>query len=434
VKTQLLDDDSADSSGDDPDSEMHRLADLDADLKGWYMHTTGVGRPMSMVQTLAGLDVSKLSKRRLPPGNISGLYANYLLQRGVAKRKVKQPEQSMMSKETIATVSSESESGHDDATTLCLERPSAASWSCFYRRWKEHWSLVLEFAHESTHATCDDCCTYKHEMKGWLSMLQSDVSSTVLERMLVYQRHLSAVAADRSFVNGLRHMASSMTGAPGDEFLLVIIDGMDQAKWRLPRFPELRTPKSAAHLQRPTVVVEAVWVVGHRLDFYLLDKDQRHDSNSIQECIAQSVEKVAASYESKTSKMPRTIILVADNTVREAKNQFLFKYWSIHIAKNKFDLCLQVHMRAGHTHDVLGRPTGPNHLDFLNQNGDVCVCVASVCLCVFVFLCVWVSLCLCVCVSVCLCVCVSVSLCACVSLCLCVCLSVCLCVCASVHL
>lgn len=205
-------------------------------------------------------------------------------------------------------------------------------------------------------------------MKGWLTQLQSDVASAVLENMTGYQRHLSAVAADRSFINGLRVAVSScpdVAGASGSsersmrpsDYLLVIIDGMDQAKWRLPRFPELRIPKSAAHLQRPTVVVEAVWVAGHRLDFYLLDKDQHHDSNSIQECLAVSLERVAEFYRSQKSldSMPRTIILVADNTVREAKNQYLFKYWAIHVAKNRFDICLQLHMRAGHTHDVLGQ-------------------------------------------------------------------------------
>ena len=357
LKSELLDDESDDSSDDDfVPGVTQRLKDLDADLMHWYSFTAGAARTMSVVQSTGGLDVSKMAKRRLPPGNVSGLYANYLLYSGVKSRP------STLGESDVICVSSESEEDADGH--IQLDRPSAASWSCFYNRWKTHWSLVLEFGHKSTHATCDECCNYKHEMKGWLNSLQSDVENEVFENMVKYQRHLAAVAADRSFINGLRMAASiqqtsSTSQTLGGEYLLVIVDGMDQAKWRLPRFPELRTPKSAAHLNRPTVVVEAVWVVGHRLDFYLLDKDQHHDSNSIQECIAQSLEKVAASYESKKSKMPRSIILVADNTVRESKNQFMFKYWITHIIKNKFDLCLQLHMRAGHTHDVLGQPTGP---------------------------------------------------------------------------
>lgn len=357
LKSELLDDESADSSDDDFEPGVgQRLKDLDADLVQWYSFTAGTARPMSIVQSAGGLDVSKMAKRRLPPGNISGLYANYLLYSGLKGRP------SGLGESDVIPVSSESEEDADGH--IQLDRPSAASWTCFYNRWKTHWSLVLEFGHESTHATCDECCNYKHEMKGWLNSLQSDVENHIFENMVKYQRHLAAVAADRSFINGLRMAASipettRTSQTLGGEYLLVIVDGMDQAKWRLPRFPELRTPKSAAHLKRPTVVVEAVWVVGHRLDFYLLDKDQHHDSNSIQECIAQSLEKVAASFESKKSKMPRSIILVADNTVRESKNQFMFKYWITHIIKNKFDLCLQLHMRAGHTHDVLGQPTGP---------------------------------------------------------------------------
>ena len=59
----------------------------------------------------------------------------------------------------------------------------------------------------------------------------------------------------------------------------------------------------------------------------------------------------------------------------------------------------------------------------------VCVCVyVYVCVSLCVFVCVCVCLCVCVCVSVCVCVCVYVSVC----VCLCVCVCVCVCVCARV--
>lgn len=370
-RNQLGEADSSDSSDGDPLSEKHKLADLDKELKGWLLHTVEAGRTMDMIRSLGGADITGLPKRKLPPGNLSGLYANYLLQRGQAQEVAQKCRRSKKSEQSSASwqdVSSESEPEMGQQGDVVPELPSAASWSVFYKRWQEKWHLVFEFHHESAHSACDECCRYKQLMKGWLTQLQSDVASAVLENMTGYQRHLSAVAADRSFINGLRVAVSScpdVAGASGSsersmrpsDYLLVIIDGMDQAKWRLPRFPELRIPKSAAHLQRPTVVVEAVWVVGHRLDFYLLDKDQHHDSNSIQECLAVSLERVAEFYRSQKSldSMPRTIILVADNTVREAKNQYLFKYWAIHVAKNRFDICLQLHMRAGHTHDVLGQ-------------------------------------------------------------------------------
>ena len=59
------------------------------------------------------------------------------------------------------------------------------------------------------------------------------------------------------------------------------------------------------------------------------------------------------------------------------------------------------------------------HLALYSQNACVCVCV---------FVCVWVPLCVCVCVWVPLCVCVwgGASVCACVPLCVCACMRVCM--------
>ena len=93
----------------------------------------------------------------------------------------------------------------------------------------------------------------------------------------------------------------------------------------------------------------------------------------------------------------------------------------------------------------MGRPPSPilgkNSQKILVFLGDgspkaclfVCLCVwvsvspcVSLCLrvCASVFLCVCVSVCLCVCASECLCACVSVHICVCVSVCLCLCLCV----------
>jgi hypothetical protein len=306
---------------------------------------------LSSVRTLNGMDISALDKRKLPPGNITSLYAHYLLQRGALK--VQRDGTSRMSSEVLGDVSSEEEAWGP----VLPEHPTAASWTLFHKRWHDKWRFVLEFKHESQHATCDDCFHFKQATQGWLTKLQSDLMSETFQSMQEYQRHLAGTTADRAFGTSLRMGADSCSCAGRPDYFFIIADGMDQAKWRLPRFPELRTPKSAAHIVRPTVIVEGVWIVGRRIDFYLMDKNQHHDSNSIQECVALSLEKAIASLTSRGLDVPRCCIYLADNTVRESKNQYMLKYWAVHVARKKFDLCLQLHMRAGHTHDVLGAPT-----------------------------------------------------------------------------
>jgi hypothetical protein len=44
--------------------------------------------------------------------------------------------------------------------------------------------------------------------------------------------------------------------------------------------------------------------------------------------------------------VPRCCIYLADDTVRESKNQYMLKYWAVHVARKKFDLCVQLHMHA----------------------------------------------------------------------------------------
>jgi hypothetical protein len=43
----------------------------------------------------------------------------------------------------------------------------------------------------------------------------------------------------------------------------------------------------------------------------------------------------------------------ADNTVRESKNQIMFKYHSV-LVKKKIRTMIQLHMTVGHTHDRIG--------------------------------------------------------------------------------
>lgn len=147
-------------SSDEDNTEERRLKDLDRDLAAWYSHSTFLGSALTSLATLSGLDISKLEKRKLPPGNIIGLYAQYLLQRGaLLSRRSKKSRTSGMSMSTDA-VSSEAEGEHEGVeewSQVQPEPPSTASWSTFLASWTNKWRHVLEFKHESQHTVCDEC-------------------------------------------------------------------------------------------------------------------------------------------------------------------------------------------------------------------------------------------------------------------------------------
>ena len=82
---KALDAEVSETSSDEEDTEERRLKDLDRDLALRYSHSTAGGHMLASVRTLNGMDISALDKRKLPPGNITSLYAHYLLQRGALK-------------------------------------------------------------------------------------------------------------------------------------------------------------------------------------------------------------------------------------------------------------------------------------------------------------------------------------------------------------
>jgi len=266
----------ASSSSSDEEAEVHvaHSDDVETDWKKWFDYSTNAGGFTQLVWTGAGLDISKLAKRRLPPGNTARLYAMY-----VASNR--------------------------------LGADNVAGYGAFRRRWCEHWSQVLEFSQISDHSMCDKCYEFKMARKSFRRVRSVDLLEEHFAALRSYQLHLNKVFSERNVVwEFFEHAAHQALGiaSPGEGFLMVIADGMDQAKWRLPRWPSMTPTHKIGNFRRPTVCVEAVWIVGRRLDFYVLDKDQRHNSNSIIQCIAESMEKLADDFKRKNKPIPPILV------------------------------------------------------------------------------------------------------------------------------
>ena len=119
-----------------------------------------------------------------------------------------------------------------------------------------------------------------------------------------YSDHLSDVFVDRRLMETLICNAHLFK----DAYLVICGDGMDQAHWRLPRDPELKTVKALGSFQRPQCVLHMIWVFNVRIEFFILDSDQHHDSSMVTECMARTLEKVAADFESMGSVMPPALL------------------------------------------------------------------------------------------------------------------------------
>ena len=84
-----------------------------------------------------------------------------------------------------------------------------------------------------------------------------------------------------------------------------------------------------------------------------MDEVTKHDASSVVDMVAQTLEMIAKECEASQRPMPQTCLIIADNTVGEAKNQYLLAYLCNLCAAFKMRLCGLLCLRKSHTHDKL---------------------------------------------------------------------------------
>ena len=105
--------------------------------------------------------------------------------------------------------------------------------------------------------------------------------------------------------------------------VVVIVDGMDQAKFVYPRSTTVMASKELQNFQRPRLQVTGAIVHGHALMFVVSNFDHPKDSSASTEIIAHVLTRL------RQSGLPLHnchLHIQADNTTREVKNNTLLRY------------------------------------------------------------------------------------------------------------
>ena len=90
----------------------------------------------------------------------------------------------------------------------------------------------------------------------------------------------------------------------------------------------------------------------------VLDESTRHDSSSVLQIIAETLEQVSLICRRRNTSMPTKLLLIGDNCVRELKNTFTAQYLSNLIARRKMRLTGMLFLRKSHTHCKLDQIFG----------------------------------------------------------------------------
>jgi len=132
--------------------------------------------------------------------------------------------------------------------------------------------------------------------------------------------------------------------------LRIVMDGIDQAKFRLPR-----NTAGAADLEplwRPALHVTGVIIHGHIEVYYIMDTDRPKDANMNCTVLMRSLDILQEqSFSDHQFAMPRDVEIQTDNTAREGVNQTFAILNAYLNAADMFDQTLNARQTVGHTHN-----------------------------------------------------------------------------------
>ena len=95
---------------------------------------------------------------------------------------------------------------------------------------------------------------------------------------------------------------------------------MHEAKYQIPRDPDLRAAYRSSKFQRPKLKIHAAWAFGHVLRVAILEERTFHGSSMVRELLSLVLEDVMVECGRAGRPLPHTCVVVGDNTVKELKN------------------------------------------------------------------------------------------------------------------
>lgn len=183
---------------------------------------------------------------------------------------------------------------------------SPVAFSTFWRVWRTEFGH-LRFRRESSHAACSSCLHHR--------LLLRELSPYVVARKRqaqLYHTHLLAQYRDRQVYWSLR--GSSRLRVYGH--VVLIQDGMDQAKFMFPRGEALQA-KDLSTLIRPRLSITGVLAHGWSLLLAVSTPETKKDSSSSAELFCHMLTRL----QGLGVRLCDTVIhLFSDNTSRELKN------------------------------------------------------------------------------------------------------------------
>jgi len=223
------------------------------------------------------------------------------------------------------------------------------SKSTLYKAWAERWKKFIRFRNIGQGKRCKLCAQIDEERLN---------ATTVDEKQAVAQlkhEQIKKIKADREVSLTTNYMAEkdaiNQTETGEGQVIKIIIDGMDQAKFKVPR--NLASSAEFEKLWRPTLHVVGVICHGHLEGYFIMPSDLAKDANMNCTVLSRTLDIVAKTCLKPNMAMPQNLAVAADNTTRESKNQWFANFQGCLVSRGKFLTAQQQFLPSGHSHNEL---------------------------------------------------------------------------------
>lgn len=229
----------------------------------------------------------------------------------------------------------------------------AVSESTLRRCWDQRWCHFIGIRNIGQGKRCRECAVCG-ELRA--SAITLEERTRVAERITT---HIDGIMGERNHSTRGNHLAehdSSIISSDGFGLMgKLTLDGMDQAKFRCPR--NLASSAEFEPLWRPQLHVVGAIYHGVIEAYFVMPPDIAKDSNMNCTCVNRTLdlaqEELAKRRRCEVSEvvMPRSLVINADNTTREGKNQHFATHSLMQVGKKKFEAVANDFPSVGHTHN-----------------------------------------------------------------------------------
>ena len=218
------------------------------------------------------------------------------------------------------------------------EKPAQGSYPTMMRVWHDVFRKILKIGRFGKHAMCNDC----YQMKQNITLAATYADKLVFSKQLT--THLERQWRDRMVYWRMRAHARKTDA----NWLVIIVDGADQAKFRV--LKSVETPKSVQGLWRPKMKVVGAWAHGCELAFNFVEEDMPHNNNLTMEILMQSLDRILRNL-ADGERFPCHLWVQMDNCQGDNKSGHMCKWFSWLVDKGIFRTAVASYLQVGHTHE-----------------------------------------------------------------------------------